>query len=172
MDSASRGFPPGDIRVSDADRDQAVEELSEAFRVGRITADEFEQRSEQALSARTGRELIAPLADLPPRSAPMPRASAAAEASRVAGARRVMVASTVGAVAFSAIAATNALSTGVTLAQREFMQRMAARQGIAIPLPPNPGFNWAGTLVPATVAILFVVLIVFLHVTRADRHRP
>jgi hypothetical protein len=42
MDGVGRGFPPGDLRVSDADRDRALAELSEAFRVGRITADEFD----------------------------------------------------------------------------------------------------------------------------------
>lgn len=65
MDEGSRGFPPGDLRVSDADRERALSELSEAFRVGRITADEFDQRSGQALRLRTGKELTALLADLP-----------------------------------------------------------------------------------------------------------
>jgi len=65
MDADARGFPPGDLRVSDAERDQALSELSEAYQTGRITAGEFDRRSTQALSARTGKELIAPLADLP-----------------------------------------------------------------------------------------------------------
>ena len=30
-------FPAGDLRVSDADRDRAVSELSEHFQVGRLT---------------------------------------------------------------------------------------------------------------------------------------
>jgi hypothetical protein len=53
MNAAMRNYPAGDLRVSDADRDRALEELSEAFQVGRITADEFKQRSEQARVART-----------------------------------------------------------------------------------------------------------------------
>lgn len=57
MDEVGRSFPPGDLRVSDADRDRAQSGLSEAFRAGRITADEFDQRSRQALRARTGKEL-------------------------------------------------------------------------------------------------------------------
>ena len=57
MDTLSRNYPPEDQRVADADRDHAVSELSEAFQAGRITADEFEQRSGRALSARTGKEL-------------------------------------------------------------------------------------------------------------------
>ena len=46
---------------------------------------------------------------------------------------------------------------------------MAARQGITLPLPPAQGFNWAGTITPGVIAILLVVLVVFLSVTRADR---
>src|ERR1700677_711968 len=65
MDSDARGFPLGDLRVSDAERDRAVAELSQAFQAGRITAEEFDLRSTQALNARTGRELIATVADLP-----------------------------------------------------------------------------------------------------------
>jgi hypothetical protein len=168
-DSASRGFPPGDLRVSDADRDRALCELSEAFQVGRITADEFDQRSGQALGARTGKELTALLADLPLVRPPAAAGTALDQALRVLGARRVMVASALAAATFAAVAAANALSSGPTLAQREFMQRMAARQGIAIPLPPSPGFNWPGTIAPAVVAVLFVLLILFLRKTRADR---
>ena len=65
MDGVDRGCPPDGLRVSDADRERALSELSEAFRAGRITADEFDQRSGQALRSRTGKELTALLADLP-----------------------------------------------------------------------------------------------------------
>ncbi len=65
MNTATRDYPAGDLRVCDADRDRALRELSEAFQAGRITADEFDQRSQQALSARTGKELTVLLADLP-----------------------------------------------------------------------------------------------------------
>lgn len=58
------------MRVSDADRDRAVSELSEHFQVGRLTLDEFEERSARALSAKTGRELRDLFGDLPPRSTP------------------------------------------------------------------------------------------------------
>jgi hypothetical protein len=46
---------------------------------------------------------------------------------------------------------------------------MLARQGLSVPVPPAPGFNWAGTITPGAVAVLLVVLIIFLRVTRADR---
>jgi len=169
MDSADRGFPPGDLRVSDADRDRALSELSEAFQVGRITAEEFHQRSEHALGARTGKQLTALLADLPLDRGPATPASALESAPRGHGAGRVMVASAVAATIFAAFAATNALSSGPTLAQRKFIQQMAARHGWSIPLPPSPGFNWGGTITPAAIAVLLVVLIIFLRVTRADR---
>jgi hypothetical protein len=192
MDSAARDFPPGDLRVSDADRDRALAELSEAFRVGRITADEFDQRSGQALAARTGNELAAPLADLPLHRAPATPATAADRALGVLGDRRVMVASALAAATtFAAVAATNALSNGpvlapTTLAQAggtcpaasgstctELIQEMAAHAGQLGPwwssntsLSPTPGFDWAGTITPAAIAVLFVVLIIFLSLRR------
>jgi Domain of unknown function (DUF1707) len=169
MDSAARDFPPGDLRVSDADRDRALSELSRAFQVGRITADEFDQRSGQALGARTGKELTALLADLPPDRVPAVPTTAVDRALSVLGARRAVVASALAVTTFAGVAVMDALSHGPTLAQREQFQAMAARHGPSTPLPPAAGFNWPGTITPAVVAVLFVVLIIFLHATRADR---
>jgi hypothetical protein len=66
MDTESSSFPRG-VRVSDADRDQAVAELSEHFQSGRLTQDEFEDRSGRALQARTGGDLTELFTDLPGR---------------------------------------------------------------------------------------------------------
>lgn len=55
----------GDLRVSDADRDRALAELSEHFQAGRLDGDEFEERSGRALRARTARELTDLFVDLP-----------------------------------------------------------------------------------------------------------
>jgi Domain of unknown function (DUF1707) len=63
--AAARNYPPGDLRVSDADRDRVVSELGEHFQSGRITAEELDERSGLALRARTGSDLTALLADLP-----------------------------------------------------------------------------------------------------------
>jgi hypothetical protein len=68
MDGDSRSFPRDGIRVSDADRDRAVTELSEHFQTGRLTQDEFEDRSGQALQARTGGDLRGLFNDLPSRA--------------------------------------------------------------------------------------------------------
>lgn len=55
----------GDLRVSDADRDRALAELSEHFQAGRLDGDEFEERSGRALRARTAGELTDLFTDLP-----------------------------------------------------------------------------------------------------------
>jgi len=72
VDAATRHFPPGQLRVSDADRDRALAELSEHFQAGRLTSEEFEERSGRALQARTGAELAGLLADLPRSGPPAP----------------------------------------------------------------------------------------------------
>jgi hypothetical protein len=64
MDATSQ-YAPGDLRVSDADRDQALAELSEHYQAGRLTLEEFEERSGQALRAKTARELTSLFTDLP-----------------------------------------------------------------------------------------------------------
>ena len=58
---------PGDprIRASDADRDRVTALLREHHAAGRLTAEEFHERMEQALDAKTLGELDQLLADLP-----------------------------------------------------------------------------------------------------------
>jgi hypothetical protein len=53
------------IRASDADRDRVTALLQEHCAAGRLTEDEFSERMEAALSARTLDELDDLLADLP-----------------------------------------------------------------------------------------------------------
>ena len=65
MSTQAQGFPSGEMRASDADRDLALAELSEHFQTGRLTREEFDERSARALQARTGRELSELFADLP-----------------------------------------------------------------------------------------------------------
>jgi hypothetical protein len=65
------------LRVSDADRDAVVTELSEHFQAGRLDAAELDDRTGRALRARTGSDLDQVLADLPraPRASGGPRAA-------------------------------------------------------------------------------------------------
>jgi hypothetical protein len=65
VDSVTSGYPAGDLRVSDADRDRAISELSGHFQDGRLTIEEFEERSGRAVAARTAKELAVLFADLP-----------------------------------------------------------------------------------------------------------
>lgn len=60
----------GDLRASDADRDQVVDRLHKAATEGRIVSEELEHRVSAALKARTYSELEATVADLP---GPRPR---------------------------------------------------------------------------------------------------
>ena len=70
MDTPTGDFKRGAIRVSDAERDQAVAELSEHYQAGRLTLEEFDDRSSQALRAKTGSDLGALFTDLPKGAAP------------------------------------------------------------------------------------------------------
>jgi Domain of unknown function (DUF1707) len=86
------GFPPGDepagheawrgLRASDADRDQVVDLLRAAAGDGRLAADEFEERLEATLSARTYGDLAALTADLVPAPGPPGIPEAAARPAR------------------------------------------------------------------------------------------
>jgi Domain of unknown function (DUF1707) len=65
MSTSTRSYPAANIRVSDADRDAALAELSEHFQAGRLTSEELDERTGQALAARTGQDLATIMADLP-----------------------------------------------------------------------------------------------------------
>jgi hypothetical protein len=67
-----RGSSP--LRASDADREQTLEALAAASAEGRLSLEEYSQRSEAALVARTLGELNGLTADLPalPQSDPAP----------------------------------------------------------------------------------------------------
>jgi Domain of unknown function (DUF1707) len=70
VNAATEDFAPSDLRVSDTDRDRAISELSEHFEAGRLTQDEFDERSGRALRARTEGDLAALFRDLPRKQAP------------------------------------------------------------------------------------------------------
>ena len=80
MSTATTGHPSGSLRVSDADRDRAIAELSEHYQAGRITTEEFEDRSGRALQARTTADLADLFTDLPRRQAPVTGATATSTA--------------------------------------------------------------------------------------------
>jgi hypothetical protein len=138
MDSDARGFPLGDLRVSDAERDRAVAELSQAFQAGRITAEEFDLRSTQALSARTGRELIATVADLPLERGPVDDEPAGGTPRREESylVPRLTVAASLTSICFASVAVSSV---------------------------SQPGVDWTGALTPAAISVLCVILVIVLH---------
>ena len=75
MSTATRDHPSGSLRVSDADRDRAIAELSEHYQAGRLTTEELEDRTGRALQARTSADLAALFTDLPRRQAPVTSAA-------------------------------------------------------------------------------------------------
>jgi Domain of unknown function (DUF1707) len=190
MDTDARGFPLGALRASDADRDRALSELAQAHQIGRITADEFDERSAQVLAARTGQQLSALLADLPvdhalagTAPAGTAPAGAAPAGSALAGtaavqrtdhapASRLVIGASLAAICFAALSVASAMSRGPDLQQREWAQKVMASHGMPGPVPPALGFNWVGTITPGAIAVLLVVLIIFLHRTRTIGPSP
>ena len=63
---------PGQLRVTDADRDQVTELLHAAYADGRIDLEEHSERTSAALGARTFDDLTVLTADLVPAAAPRP----------------------------------------------------------------------------------------------------
>src|SRR5215471_8644327 len=72
MNAAAKDYQPSGLRVSDSDRDQAIAELSEHYQAGRLTTDEFEERTGLALRARTAGDLAELFTDLPGKPALVP----------------------------------------------------------------------------------------------------
>jgi hypothetical protein len=56
---------PQDIRIGDADREDALRALGAHFSAGRLDVDEYGERTAKATTARTRGEVVALFADLP-----------------------------------------------------------------------------------------------------------
>ena len=72
------------LRISDADREAAVDLLGEQYALGRLTREEFDERSDAVWSAKTQGDLAPIFADLPVRR---PRRPPRDAAPRCAGPR-------------------------------------------------------------------------------------
>ena len=73
--------PKSGLRISDAEREAAVSALGEHFAAGRLTREEYDERSERAYAARTAAEVAPLFTDLP---APHPYAQTTPRAARTA----------------------------------------------------------------------------------------
>ncbi|MFD4292971.1 DUF1707 domain-containing protein [Rhodococcus sp. NPDC058532] len=78
---------PPDIRIGTAEREQALDQLSQHFSAGRLTVTEFDERSGLIAVSSTRGELDRLLADLPALS-PQTSVPAAAESGPVAASPR------------------------------------------------------------------------------------
>jgi len=143
MDTATIQYAPGDLRVSDADRDRAIGELSQHFQAGRLTLEEFDDRSGQALKAKTGRDLADLFTDLPPAQARTPvigEPRGLGDAVAVPAAKSYLPA----VRAVTALAALGAVAIVVSV----FARTGVGHHGLFIPVP---------VLVVLFVARLFVI---------------
>lgn len=58
-------YQPSDIRVSDAEREEALAKLGEHMSAGRLDIDEYGERSARVATAKTRGELLSLFGDLP-----------------------------------------------------------------------------------------------------------
>lgn len=65
-----------DMRASDADRDKYATVLQEAYAQGRLTRDEYDERLDACMRAKTYGDLSPLVADLPPGNLPVVRPAA------------------------------------------------------------------------------------------------
>lgn len=68
--------PAPEPRIGDAERDAAITSLGEHYAAGRITKDEYDERSSLALRARTESDLKPLFVDLPRAGGRTPRGAA------------------------------------------------------------------------------------------------
>lgn len=64
---------PSHQRLTDGDRDAALDRLADHYAAGRLDKDEFDERSDAVWTARTGADLAPIFADLQPRASAAPR---------------------------------------------------------------------------------------------------
>ena len=70
--SADRPLPYSQMRPGHADRDKVIDRLQEAFADGRLADEEYDERLQRALSAKTFGELAALTRDIPGERLPQP----------------------------------------------------------------------------------------------------
>ena len=63
----------GNVRIGDAERDHAAQALGEHFAVGRLDREEYDERMDVVLAARTWGDLAPVFRDLPSPTASQPR---------------------------------------------------------------------------------------------------
>jgi Domain of unknown function (DUF1707) len=93
--AAANGRSRGELRASRDDRERVIELLKVAFVEERLTKDELDARTGQALASRTHADLAAVTADLPAATAELPVATGGLPAATAVLPGRVLAVSTV-----------------------------------------------------------------------------
>lgn len=83
--------PPGSLRASDAEREAIIDRLRVHAGDGRLTAEELEERIDEAYAARTQAQLTAVLRELPAGSRPNPQRTMARRRRSFPARRHVVV---------------------------------------------------------------------------------
>ena len=151
-------YPAHLIRVSDAEREVVVAHLSAATAEGRLTLDEFSERTRRAYAARTWVELTSLTLDLP---APRRWIAPAAPPGSGSGTALSWVSMLVGVVSIVVVAflPVNAIA-GVTAIVLGVMGLRAAGRGE----PSHRGMALAGVVCGMFGVLLTVAWIAFLIV--------
>ena len=126
------------IRVSDQDRQSAIELFSEAYAVGRLSREELDERVTAAYSAKTHGDLRDLTADLPRPAAPTGLRSATVASRRTPPRASQRLVSVMIWMLFALV-----LAAGLAgLARPAAMWVAAIPVPIALLLTPAPGIGW------------------------------
>jgi hypothetical protein len=137
------GGPRGKTRACDADRDRVVEFLNVAYSEGRLSRDEYDDRLDSALSARTYADLDQIVTDLP-----AARADVALPVSKINGLAIASLACGLGQFVFGPLATIPAIVFG-----------HVARYQIKRTREQGAGLALAGLILGWATVILAIVLI-------------
>ena len=157
---AGRGYPAaggqrGQMRAADTDRDRVVELLTTAYGEGRLTKDEYDERLDSALAARTYTDLDQLVADLPVGSAAvLPAPARPVQVARTNGLAVASLACGVAQFAFGPLATIPAIVLG-HMARSQI--RRTGEQGAGLALA-GLALGWAAVIVGVMV-ILFAVTV-------------
>lgn len=153
---AGRGSPAaggqrGRMRAADADRDRVVGLLTTAYGEGRLTKDEYDDRVEGALAARTYGELDQLVSDLPAGSATLLPASARpVRVARTNGLAVASLACGVAQFAFGPLATIPAIVLG-HMARAQI--RRTGEQGAGLALA-GLALGWAAVILGVVILIV------------------
>jgi hypothetical protein len=153
--AAGLGYPAADgrrgqMRAADADRDRVVGLLSTAYGEGRLTKDEYDDRLESALAARTYADLDQLVTDLP----------AASAAVRPAPVRPPMVAGTNGLAVASLACGIGQFAFGPLATIPAIVLGHMARSQIRRTGEQGAGLALAGLILGWGAVILGIIVIV------------